>query len=134
MFSHQTSLRIRIAISTILSFVIVWFGAPYIFIADSPRVRSEVKDELLLAPHRLYALVTHSFDFTYADNATETSRMSRASSMPEDVRFSKTSSQTAMGVDKKSNTQYVRLSKGIVVEVHTVQSSDGRTVKVYMPK
>ncbi len=132
--SHQTSLRIRILVAMIIAFFIVWLGGPAVFVADSPRVRSEVKEELLLLPSRLYALVTHGFDFTYADNATETSRMSRASTVPQSMSYSKTSSQVAVGTDKKSNMQYVRLSKGTVVEVHTVQLSDGRNVRIYMPK
>lgn len=128
----KTITRIKIFVGILVSYGLVVFISPQIFLANSPRLQPEFIARFRATPQAIYALARYPFNTQERNNIIESAQVS-SNEEKSDLPFQPIAPGVYAAEDAESNEKYIKIEKGTKVEIREVILTDGRKVKVYVP-
>ncbi len=116
-----------------LSFITVVTFEPAVFVANTPSPNPQIMADLGLIPARYMANIRNPLDRSRARSEIETTIIGRSAPSGEELIYSPVSTGVFAAEHVNTGEKYVKLEKGIKVQVHVIRLSNGKIVKVYIP-
>ncbi len=123
---------LKILSALALSFLIVSFIAPYIFVDNTAIVKPRIQAALRFVPYAVYAYVRHPLN---QEERTKIIELAHLQQLPvnTDLSYQPVAKGVHAAEDPITNTVHVRVDKGTQIEVKTITFSDGQTLKIFVP-
>ena len=129
--SKKTQLRAKIFIGIFISFFLVKYFSPQIFIANTPQVNPNFVANILASPSTILAYIRSPFDPETRNNVIETAKMPKANP-PPGLQYQPIANGVYAAEDPQTNLRYVKIDKGTKLEIRYITLDDGSTAKVYV--
>lgn len=121
-----------IVVGIILAFTTTKYGAPQVFVANTPQLNPNLAGNLRAMPASIMAFIQNPTDSNMRNNIVQTAKIQQVSSV-EDLHYTPIRTGVYAAERPETGETIVKVEKGVKLEVHEVHLSDGRVVKVYVP-
>ncbi len=130
---YLTTPRIKIIVGIVLSLITVLTFEPAVFVANTPSPNPQVLADLGLIPARYMANMRNPLDREQARSEIETIKIGRSAPTESELNYTPVTSGVFAAENVTTGEQYVKLEQGTKAQVHVIQLSNGKIVKVYIP-
>ncbi|OGK13912.1 hypothetical protein A3A93_06040 [Candidatus Roizmanbacteria bacterium RIFCSPLOWO2_01_FULL_38_12] len=124
--------RLKILSSLILSFLIVNFVAPQIFVRDTSAMKPKVQAVLKIVPYTMYAYIRYPFDSQARDKAIELAFMQQLP-LNKDLSYRQISKGVYAAEDETTEMVHVKVESRTQLEAKTITLNNGQTLKIFVP-
>lgn len=131
MGKSKTTQRIKIFVSLLLALVVVAYGAPQVFVAGTPQIKSNFVAQLESVPLRFLGFIQHPVDSGTRTDTVETALMDTHGDK-KNLEYRPIGKGVYAAEDPFTKERFIKIEKGTKVEKRFV-TINGQEVGVYVP-